>query len=250
MGRDGQVVTPLDLERTRAAVRDLVESAGIEALAICFLHSYANPVHEAAAGELVRSEFPDLHVSRSAEVFGNMREYERWTTATMNAFTQPMFDRYVERLERGLADLGFGGRLFVMTSSGASIVPETARRFPGAGAGIRPRRGSADVRPSGAQARSPRPAVVRHGRHHREGGAGAGLHRAQAVRPGGRTGPRVQARERSSGEASGHRHDRDRLRRRLPRPGRRARPHPGRAAERGRGPRARLLREGREPAPP
>ena len=115
---------------TRAAVRDLVEVAGVEALAICFLHSYANPVHEDAAGELVRSEFPDLHVSRSAEVFGNMREYERWTTTTMNACTQPMFDRYIERLERGLADLGFGERLLVMTSSGASIVPETARRFP------------------------------------------------------------------------------------------------------------------------
>ena len=78
----------------------------------------------------VRAEFPDLHVSRSAEVFGNMREYERWTTATMNAYTQPMFARYIERLERGLAELGFGGRLFVMTSSGASIMPETARRFP------------------------------------------------------------------------------------------------------------------------
>ncbi|MCY4467392.1 MAG: hydantoinase/oxoprolinase family protein [Thiotrichales bacterium] len=130
VGHDGQVLAPLDPESTRAAVRDLVERAGIEALAICFLHSYANPVHEDAAGELVRAEFPHLHVSRSAEVFGSMREYERWTTATMNAYTQPMFDRYVERLERGLADLGFGGRLFVMTSSGASIVPETARRFP------------------------------------------------------------------------------------------------------------------------
>ena len=127
---DGQVVEAFDPEATRAAVRDLVESAGIEALAICFLHSYANPLHEDAAGELVREEFPHLHVSRSAEVFGNMREYERWTTATMNAYTQPMFNRYVERLERGLADLGFGGRLFVMTSSGASIMPETARRFP------------------------------------------------------------------------------------------------------------------------
>ena len=130
MGHDGQVIAPLDLESARAAVRDLVEVAGIEALAICFLHSYANPVHEDAAGELLRAEFPDLHVSRSAEVFGNMREYERWTTATMNAYTQPMFARYIERLERGLADLGFGGRLLVMTSSGASIVPETARRFP------------------------------------------------------------------------------------------------------------------------
>ena len=130
VGHDGQVIAPLDLESARAAVRDLVEVAGIEALAICFLHSYANPVHEDAAGELVRAEYPDLYVSRSAEVFGNMREYERWTTATMNAYTQPMFARYIEQLERGLADLGFGGRLLVMTSSGASILPETARRFP------------------------------------------------------------------------------------------------------------------------
>ena len=75
MGHDGQVLAALDLESTRAAIRDLVETAGVEAFAICFLHSYANPVHEEAAGELVRAEFPDLHVSRSAEVFGNMREY-------------------------------------------------------------------------------------------------------------------------------------------------------------------------------
>ena len=127
---DGRVAEPLDVEGTRAAVRELVERAEIEALAICFLHSYANPAHEAAAARVARDEFPALHVSRSAEVFGNMREYERWTTATMNAYTQPMFDRYVERLERGLADLGFAGQLHIMTSSGASITPETARRFP------------------------------------------------------------------------------------------------------------------------
>ena len=75
VGHDGQVLAALDLESTRATIRDLVETAGVEAFAICFLHSYANPVHEEAAGELVRAEFPDLHVSRSAEVFGNMREY-------------------------------------------------------------------------------------------------------------------------------------------------------------------------------
>ena len=86
VGHDGRITEALDLEGTREAVRDLVESAGIEALAICLLHSYANPAHEDAAGKLVQSEFPDLHVSRSAEVFGNMREYERWTTATMNAY--------------------------------------------------------------------------------------------------------------------------------------------------------------------
>ena len=86
VGHDGQVLEALNLEGTPAAVRDLVDSAGIEALAICFLHSYANPAHEDAAGELARSEFPHLHVSRSAEVFGNMREHGRWTTATMNAY--------------------------------------------------------------------------------------------------------------------------------------------------------------------
>ena len=130
IGHDGGVVEPLDVDGARAAVRDLVESARIEALAVCFLHSYANPAHEEAAARLVQGEFPALHVSRSAEVFGNMREYERWTTATMNAYTQPMFDRYVERLERGLTGLGFTGQVHIMTSSGASITPETARRFP------------------------------------------------------------------------------------------------------------------------
>ena len=127
---DATVAEPLDVEGTRSAVRDLVETARIEALAICFLHSYANPDHEEAAARLVRGEFPALHVSRSAEIFGNMREYERWTTATMNAYAQPMFDRYVERLERGLGRLGFAGQLHIMTSSGASITPDTARRFP------------------------------------------------------------------------------------------------------------------------
>ena len=130
IGYGGEVVHPLDVEGTRAAVRDLVDAAGIEALAICFLHSYANPTHEEAAARLARDEFPMLHVSRSAEVFGNMREYERWTTATMNAYTQPMFDRYIEGLEHGLSELGFAGQLHIMTSSGASITPETARRFP------------------------------------------------------------------------------------------------------------------------
>ena len=130
ISHDGRVVEPLDLADVREGARSLLEDAGIEALAICFLHAYANPAHEDAAGELVRTELPGLHVSRSAEVFANMREYERWTTATMNAYTQPMFDRYVERIESGLGELGFTGRLHIMTSSGASIVPETARRFP------------------------------------------------------------------------------------------------------------------------
>ena len=59
-----------------------------------------------------------------------MREFERWTTTTANAYTQPMFDRYLGRLEEGLSALGFTGRLYIMTSSGGSVVPEAAARFP------------------------------------------------------------------------------------------------------------------------
>ncbi|MEL0110794.1 MAG: hydantoinase/oxoprolinase family protein, partial [Rickettsiales bacterium] len=127
---DGRIETALDLEGARAAIRELVEMHRIEALAICFLHSYIDPAHERAVADIAAAEFPALYVSASAEVYPNMREYERWTTTAINAYTQPMADRYLERLEGGLKGLGFGGRLYIMTSSGGMLAPETARRFP------------------------------------------------------------------------------------------------------------------------
>ena len=127
---DGRVETPLDLDGARAAISDLRSAHGIAALAICLLHSYARPEHEAAIRDMARAEFPDLYVSTSAEIFPGMREYERWTTAAMNAYVQPMFDRYLARLEEGLAGQGFGGRLYIMTSSGGMLAPDAARQFP------------------------------------------------------------------------------------------------------------------------
>ncbi|PPR61493.1 MAG: Acetophenone carboxylase gamma subunit [Alphaproteobacteria bacterium MarineAlpha4_Bin2] len=127
---DGRVETPVNLSAARAAICDLVRCESIEALAICFLHSYIDPAHERAVGELARMEFPDLYVSTSADVYPNMREYERWTTTAINAYARPMADRYLERLEGGLAALGFRGRLDIMTSSGGMLAPDTARRFP------------------------------------------------------------------------------------------------------------------------
>ena len=59
-----------------------------------------------------------------------MREFERWTTTTLNAFTQPMFDRYVRRLDDGLAGAGFKGRLYIMGSSGGTLTTDAARRYP------------------------------------------------------------------------------------------------------------------------
>ncbi len=127
---DGRIETPLDLAAARTAIAELVEAHAIKALAICFLHSYIDPGHERAVKQMATEEFPDLYVSASSEVFPNMREFERWTTTSINAYTQPMVDRYLDRLESGLKSLGYEGRFDIMTSSGGMLAPDTARRFP------------------------------------------------------------------------------------------------------------------------
>ncbi len=130
MGADGRIREEMDLDGVAASVQRLIEEDGVEAIAVCLLNAYANPAHENAIAAMVEARFPDLYVSTSADVFPAIREYERWTTTTMNAFTQPMFDRYLDRLEGGLAALGFGGSFTIMTSSGGTVTPDTARRYP------------------------------------------------------------------------------------------------------------------------
>ncbi len=127
---DGEVIEPLDLDEVASAVGGLIERHGIEALAVCFLHSFTNPAHEAEASAFVERTFPGLHVSGSADVFPFARELERWTTTAINAFARPMADRYLSNLESGLAELGFVGTFYIMTSSGGSVTTDTARRYP------------------------------------------------------------------------------------------------------------------------
>ena len=127
---DGTVETPLDENAARAAISELVERKSIEALAVCLLHAYANPAHEQAIAAIAAADFPTLPVSTSADVWPQMREFERWTTTTLNAYAQPMVDRYLGRLEQGLAALGFAGQLYIMTSSGGTVLPAIARRYP------------------------------------------------------------------------------------------------------------------------
>jgi N-methylhydantoinase A len=127
---DGSVEHKLDVEAVRREVRRLVKAAKIEAIAICFLNSFRNPAHEEQAAEIISKEFPSLYVSSSAEVFPYIREFERWTTTTVNAYTQPMVDRYLKKLDGSLKELGFLGRLYIMSSNGGTIVPDLARRFP------------------------------------------------------------------------------------------------------------------------
>ena len=79
---------------------------------------------------MVDEYFPDLFVSTSAEVFPGWREFERFSTTSINAYTGPMFGHYLERIESGLAALGFRGRLYVMSASGGALTPALARRLP------------------------------------------------------------------------------------------------------------------------
>ncbi|MFP6706850.1 MAG: hydantoinase/oxoprolinase family protein [Alphaproteobacteria bacterium] len=127
---DGAIGAPIDEAAVDRAVTRLVEEHGIEALAVCFLHSYADPGHEERAREIANMLYPDLRVTTSNEVLPFMREYERWTTTTINAYVQPLTDRYLDHLESGLAEMSFQGRLLVMTSSGGMATPPMARRFP------------------------------------------------------------------------------------------------------------------------
>ena len=127
---DGQVETALAQSEVKLAVRHLVETKGIESLAVCFLHSYANPEHEREVRDIVRADYPELFVSISSEVFPDIREFSRWTTTCINAYTQPLLDRYLHDLEQGLLARQVRAPLFIMTSSGGTATPAVARSFP------------------------------------------------------------------------------------------------------------------------
>jgi 5-oxoprolinase (ATP-hydrolysing)/N-methylhydantoinase A len=125
----GRVVRPLDIGAVRGAVRRLVDD-GIEAVAVCFLHAYRNAEHEHEVRALVAREFPDLCVSLSSEVVGELREYQRCVTTCANAYVQPLMARYLGRFAAELAARGFSGRLNLMHSAGGLISPSGAQAFP------------------------------------------------------------------------------------------------------------------------
>lgn len=129
MDADGDVVTALDEDSVRDAAKALLE-AGVESLVIHFLHSYVNDSHERRAEEIVREFWPNEFVTRGSAVMAEYREYERGTTAMINASVQPVLDRYIERLRNELKDKGYGHDLLVMQGNGGTvsshIIAETA----------------------------------------------------------------------------------------------------------------------------
>ena len=114
-------------------MRELVDS-GVESLTVGLINSYVNPAHEERLRALARRRCPGLSVSTSADVFPFAGEYERFTTATINAYVQPMVDRYLGRLEAELAREGFRGRLYIMASSGGTLTVSNTETITGGSA--------------------------------------------------------------------------------------------------------------------
>ena len=121
----GRIVTPLDEEQV-VELLDHLAAERIDALAVCFLHSYANPVHELRVAELARERHPELAVSLSCVVANEIGEYERLSTTVANAFVAPLVDRYVGRLQSWL----FPARLLLMASNGGTLSTAVARSRP------------------------------------------------------------------------------------------------------------------------
>jgi N-methylhydantoinase A len=126
---DGTVDTEID----RAEVESLVARArdeGIEAIAVCFLHAYRNPVHEQAAAEVIRRLAPSIPVSISSDVIPEIGEYVRTSTAVANAYVQPLVSRYLAAIESDLESAGISAPMHVMLSSGGLADVDTARLHP------------------------------------------------------------------------------------------------------------------------
>ena len=121
MGPHGNIVTALDEAAAEDRIRHALEGAGYEAIAICFLNSYANPVHERRVAAIVAERFPGATVTCSCDVTREFREYERASTTALAAYVQPVIDRYLKEFERELDARFFTGRFSLMQSNGGRL---------------------------------------------------------------------------------------------------------------------------------
>ena len=119
-GPRGEALRDLDEADVRAAA-ERIRAAGIEAVAVCYLHSYANPAHERRTGEILREMLPGAFISLSVDVLPRKLEYERTSTTVINAYVGPPVRHYVQSMVSQVAGAGIGGRLMVMQSSGGIL---------------------------------------------------------------------------------------------------------------------------------
>jgi N-methylhydantoinase A len=126
---DGSVLTPLD-ERNVDEVADRLAGEGFEAVAVCFLHAYANPEHERRCAERLAKRLPMATVTTSADVLPEFREYERFSTTALNAYVAPRMRRYLGDLRHKLSEAGMLAPLTIMTSNGGSLPATRVEAMP------------------------------------------------------------------------------------------------------------------------
>lgn len=124
----GRVILPLREEEVRRAAR-LFQAQGIESIAVCFLHSYANPAHERRTGEILQEEIPEAYICISSDVLPEIFEYERASTTAINACLAPIVNRYLKGLVGLLRDRGYGHDILIMHSAGGVMTAETAVNY-------------------------------------------------------------------------------------------------------------------------
>jgi N-methylhydantoinase A len=127
LNAQGEVLVPLEDRDAQAAVEALAAKHP-EAVAVCLLHAYANPVHERKLGEIIRRRMPGIYVALSAEVWPEFQEYERAATTVISAYVGPMMSAYVGRLAQELRAAGVASALQIMQSSGAVMTAPMAAR--------------------------------------------------------------------------------------------------------------------------
>lgn len=121
----GRTLTPLDLTGVANAAA-VMQEAGIEAVAVCFMHSYANPAHEQQAGEILAAALPGAYRTLSSELVPQIRLYDRLSTTVLNSYVGPVLSRYLSSLVARLEGLQFNGVLLIMSSSGGVVSPAVA----------------------------------------------------------------------------------------------------------------------------
>ena len=129
LGARGEMLVPLDEAAVRAAARRL-QDEGVHAVAVVFLFSYRNPAHEQRAAEILAEELPGVALSVSHRLTQEWREYERTSTTVVNAYVQPIVERYLGQFGEGLAGRGFRGQLLITQSNGGAFSLAAARSKP------------------------------------------------------------------------------------------------------------------------
>jgi N-methylhydantoinase A len=124
----GTVVTALDEKATAELIDRVVAEHTPDSIAICLLHAYANPVHERLLGEIIAARHPNIRVSLSSNVAPEHREYERTSTAVIDAYIGPAVDQYLERFGTRTSEIGIAGTPLIMQSNGGVVPLDTARR--------------------------------------------------------------------------------------------------------------------------